>query len=916
MKKIVVLSVVCLAVSFDVLGWGSRCGENPFSTEVVQVQKISETCTRYELKVSFNNSCRYALSHYTVAIPCGKLKDVSNSENWDIEYGKDHTTGLYGFKIDNIPSFGETRLKYFKVYFTLCTQDSACNNKLSCWEPVVAYKASRCVYYDTLAISCPSLEATLEATHVSCHGAQDGSLTAVVQQGYPPFTYNWSTGAVSQSIDSLPPGTYSITVKDAKGSEVKLTGEVAEPTPIVVSSTIAQPTCEKNTPGSIDLSVSGGKGGYTFNWSNGARTEDLDSLEAGTYSVTVTDTTGCTSQKAYVLSSASMLTIVANFSSPGCNQSNGSLDITVQGGTSPYSYQWSNGSNEEDLNGISAGIYTVTVKDASGCEAQANYNIKENNTLKLSAGTTPAGCNGEATGAIDLVVMGGTPPYAYQWSNGQSFEDIHDLTAGIYSVTVTDSLGCTASLRVSVSKKTFQVSSQIVHPLCAGDSSGSVTLLPVLGNGPYTFLWSTGETTNNLSGLPAGIYSVVVTDATGCSRELFFVLIDPAPIEVNASVSNSQCNQSGFFEIDLNVAGGSPPYDIQWSTGAVSEDLDSLEAGSYSVKVTDSNGCAVTKHIEVSGEPSVISCLIYPPDSAPTCGSTDSLSAVEIDGAIYSWTVESTDNAWTINAGSAERMITYRAGGEGSAATFKVTIEKDGCVQTCSYTISSCESSSGEEDPADDECVGCFNTSISLISNSGYCKAYEAVISTDGNCARDLSHWAISIPCGDVKNYFNSEGWKMVVGKDPKTGLYGLKVDDIHGFGSRPESFTVRFSICYENGCSAEHWAPIVAYKAGLCVGYDSLNVEDTEEPETPCRTYPNPFKNNVTFEWRAKENDYICLEITDSFGHKVKTLYEGQVRKGEVYKFNCDSGNWSGKLYLYRLKGRKHASYGKLLRE
>lgn len=914
---------------------GGSCNEKSdcFSTEIVSAQKTGETCTEYKLKVIADGNCRHALSHYTVAIPCGKVKDLRNSENWKQVFGYDPTTHLTGFKIDDICNFGEDGPDYFYIRFTLCSYDSACDTKLKCWEPIVAYKASTNVYYDTLAAaSCEfNLEASLQKHDATCFGVADGSLSVEVSEGEEPFTYTWSNGATTASITGLAAGTYSVVVKDAAGAEVTLTGTITQPDAIAISGAVVNATCAGNANGSIDVTTTGGHGGYTYTWNTGATTEDLTALKSGTYIVTVKDSTGCSAQKTFTVTNTSVMTLSATAVLPTCTQSNGSINITVTGGTAPYTYLWSNGATTEDLQNLAAGVYKITVTDNSGCTAELAYNLRENNTLRLDATVTQTNCTGDPTGAVNLIVTGGVPPYTYQWSNGATTEDLSSLLAGLYKVTVTDANGCTSMLQVNVSKKTFNPGNQIVQPLCHGENNGSITLNPSGGVAPYTYQWSNGSTGNAITDLAPGAYTVTVTDAEGCSVKFTFVINNPMELVASAIVSNTQCNAEGNFSIDLTVSGGKAPYTYVWSNGATTQDIDSLQSGTYTVVITDANGCTLTKSVTVSGSSSGFACLITPADSIPSCGSTGNALSTPVTGGTYQWSVQSSDNKWAITGGSGTSSIVYTAGGENSSATFTLSITKDGCTQTCSYNLTSCTGETpgggdpGGGDPGgggddDETCEECFDSSIKFVSSDGSCKTYTVTVSTDGNCRHELSHWDIAIPCGTLKNYSNSEGWKMEIGKDPTTGLNGLKVDDIDGFGKEPDSFTVTFTICFDNACHdvLRNWDPVVAYKAGQCIAYDTLGLEyhhDDDDPKV-C-AYPNPFHGNIRFDWKCDEDDYVELDIIDKCGREVHKVYRGNVWKGESYSFECSGSDMNDDLYIYRFtSSKKRPVYGKLIKK
>ncbi len=710
------LIVFCLVFSYKVSAQyhnnNRGCGDNGFSTEVVKAELKDNGCIDYKLKVTFEKSkCAHPLSRYVVAVSCGKISKATNSKNWTMEYGQDKKSGLTGLIVKNIPDFGKTSLQSFTVSFRVCLEgNNKCSTEEGCCYPIVAYRTDNdCIFYDKLKNSCPApqpppaveLKASLTKTDITCFGAKNGSLSVKITEGKEPYTYKWSTGATTQSISNLPSGSYEVIVKDANGKELTLKGTVTEPAKIEIAGVITNESCGgKNA--SVDLTVTGGSGKYTFLWSNGAMTEDLNSLSAGEYSVTVKDEKGCEENSSFTITNHTSLTLTSSTVMAGCGKANGAIDITVSGGTEPYTYQWSNGATTQDLQNIGPGTYRVTVKDSNGCTDETALVIKENNTLKLTHAVTQTSCLDDASGAIDLIVTGGTAPYTYVWSNNATTQDIAGLISGLYSVTVTDAAGCTSTVRISVTNKSFQVSEQVVQPACGSSQGGSVMLTPVNGVAPYVYVWSNGATGNSISGLTPGIYTVIVTDATGCSRDLAYVISDPTGITSSVTITNDQCNAQGHFNIDITVSSGQAPYTYQWSNGATTEDLTNVQTGNYSVTITDANGCSTVKEIQVAGSPTW-SCLINQPASEITCSSTGNVLNTSVAGAdSYSWTIESSDGQWALTGGSTSSSITYNAGGANSSATIKLTIVKDGCTQTCEYKVNTCkDQTTPPEDPDD-----------------------------------------------------------------------------------------------------------------------------------------------------------------------------------------------------------------------
>ena len=910
------------------------CSTNCFSSEVVEITTISASCTTYELKVSFEGDCAHALSHYSVAVPCGEIKDIWNSENWKQVIGTDPTTGIAGFKIDDISDFGERGTSSFRVRFTVCSTTADCDKGLKCWQPTVAYKASTCVNYETLSIACKSLKASLQGQDVSCFGGADGSLGVVVEDGQEPFSFQWSTQSTGQTVSGLTAGEYSVIVRDASGAEVILQENIQEPEAIAVLESVSSPTCSGIANGSIALEISGGVGPYKVSWNDGQEGETLIGLSAGLYIATVTDSKGCTITKGFNVLNASTLSATALHMKPDCNMQNGSIDLSISGGSGPYSFQWSNGETSEDLTNLGSGLYSVTVTDAAGCSTQKAVLLRENNTLTITGTTNPAACSGDPTGSIDATVSGGTPPYTYQWSSGEITQDITALPAGSYTLKVQDSKGCTATANFSVPTTTFHIARTLVQPTCYGASNGSITLHePIGGTSPYTYQWSTGDTGTSLTDLAAGSYSVTVSDAAGCTKTYSFKITDPQELSSSASVSSSACNEEGSYQIDLSITGGSEPYTYQWSNGVTTQDLSNAASGSYTVVITDANGCTTSREVVVEHSDAVLTCTILEPLSSPSCNSSNNtLSASEQDADSYSWEVTSSDAGWAITSGSGP-SITYTAGSASSSAAFTLTMTKGGCTTSCTYTVAACtvigdgeteepggEEPGGEEPEGeipgdkDETCEDCFETVAELISVSGGCRTYEMKVSTNGLCRHDLSHWTVSIPCGTVTDYSNSNGWQMELGLDPTTGVYGLKVDDIPSFGKQPEVFTVRFTICESGSCDVTAWNPSVAYKAGQCVSLQSVRVENPVSVGSAVAVYPNPFAESLYIRWPLTQQ-YFLLDIIDQYGNVV-IHSRADAGSEPVNSITLDASTLPKGIYFYRLKIDGMIYSGKLTKQ
>ncbi len=270
----------------------------------------------------------------------------------------------------------------------------------------------------------------------------------------------------------------------------------------------------------------------TYTWKNASNTtigttQTVANLVAGTYNVTA-NCTNCSNSPlstSVTITQPAALTATAQASAVSC--SNGNVNLTVTGGTSPYTYTWSNGATTQNLTNVAAGTYSVTVKDANNCTQTASATITVTSTLNLTATPTNILCYGASTGGVNLTVTGGATPYTYTWSNGATTQNLTNVAAGSYTVIVKDAANCTkTSPSVSISQPAtdFVLSTTLVNVSCSGGNNGAVNLTVSGGTAPYTYTWSNGATTQNLANLVAGTYSVTVKDANNCIRTASAVL--------------------------------------------------------------------------------------------------------------------------------------------------------------------------------------------------------------------------------------------------------------------------------------------------------------------------------------------------------------------------------------------------------
>ncbi|TND07953.1 MAG: hypothetical protein FD123_2761 [Bacteroidetes bacterium] len=403
--------------------------------------------------------------------------------------------------------------------------------------------------------------------------------------------------------------------------------------------------CNGNNTGSATVSASGVVP-ITYSWApSGGTGATASGLAAGTYTCTVsagcrisTHTVNITQPAA--LTASGMATTNYNGFAISCpGNYDGQATVIPSGGTTPYNYMWSNGTIGQTINWIAGGVYTCTVTDVSGCTTSANVNMSE--PAPISTINTPAhiSCNGGNNGAINLSTSGGAGNYTYLWSNNETTEDLSGLNPGSYSVTITDMNGCTGTSSITITEpaSALSVTSSSGTILCYGDTtSASVS---VSGGTPgYNYSWlSSGGNSPILSGAVSGGYTCVITDANGCSETGIFYITEPAAISLSGTVSGaSGCTTSDGI-IDLTVSGGTAGYTFAWSNAASTEDISSLDDGTYSVSMTDANGCMDSISFTVT-EPA-LPAVTYTEPMDTVCQSTTtpfSLSGVSPAGGTWS----------------------------------------------------------------------------------------------------------------------------------------------------------------------------------------------------------------------------------------------------------------------------------------
>lgn len=445
----------------------------------------------------------------------------------------------------------------------------------------------------------PAISVSVTAsTPTLCFGGSDGTANAAALGGSSPYTYVWDnteTGDFAQFLDA---GNHVVTVTDDNGCTATDNVNITEPTQLTANITAQTPTtCFGGSDGSATVTAAGATPPYLYLWSNGETNATAVLLGANSYSVTVTDNNNCTAVTSVTIAQPAQLTAVINaFSNISCYGGNdGFATVTAAGGTPGYTYLWADGQTTTTASNLVADFYDVTVNDANGCAATGSIILTEPDTILASMQSfTMVSCNGGSDATATVVAQGGTNTFTYLWSNGQTNATATGLSAGNYTVTITDGNGCSVQLAHTVIEPDVLTASVIssVDVRCFGGSDGEATVQALGGFPPYSYSWSSGGNQATDFNLVAGNNSVSVVDINGCIANVSVVLAQPTQLQMAASQPTTICLGSNTT-ITANAMGGIQPYTFTWNNGFVgnSQTVGPNQNTNYFVTVRDANNC-------------------------------------------------------------------------------------------------------------------------------------------------------------------------------------------------------------------------------------------------------------------------------------------------------------------------------------
>jgi hypothetical protein len=450
-----------------------------------------------------------------------------------------------------------------------------------------------CSASQSYTISSPTALAVNAITNnISCAGNTNGTIALVVSGGIGARSYSWSHGSTSANLTNLGAGTYTVNVTDAAGCTATQSFNITAPAAMVVSGVTSNATCFGLSNGFINASVTGGTGNKSYLWSTGSTAANLNAIEAGNYTLTVTDANNCVKIQNFTITQPEAIAANLLKFDPSCGATTGSAQVNPSGGTAPYAVVWSNGSSAYAVNGIIAGNYSVTVSDANSCQISESFAIAASTGLAVALSTQNISCAGAANGASAANVVGGVAPYTYAWSNGVNAAQISNLQPGTYTVNVADANGCSGSAQAIITEPApLSVSVASGDVTCFGLNNGYAVATTSGGTGTITVVWNNGTEGAFAENLASDVYTAVATDGAGCTASASVGISEPSALSVAVDiVANESC--AGHDGIaNIIVDGGTPDYTALWSHGMSGLSASDLSAGSYLVTVADNNGC-------------------------------------------------------------------------------------------------------------------------------------------------------------------------------------------------------------------------------------------------------------------------------------------------------------------------------------
>ena len=566
---------------------------------------------------------------------------------------------------------------------------------------------------------------------VSCHGVCDGQVRVVVTGGVGPFTYQWVGGPATATWNNVCPGNQIVIVTDqGQGVSCATTVQVTDPSLLsVIFSNVVPPSCAGVCSGSAMAFAVGGVPGYTYSWNNGAGTgASFNALCPGNNTLHVTDANGCAFDTTFSYPIQPIAVDLVTNDVQCANDCDGTASVTASGGTGAFIYDWGPGNpagdGTPDVTGLCAGNYTLTIRDANGCDTTLQFTITEPPPIVPHATHVDASCGGTCNGSATVAPTGGSGSYTYTWAPepgaGQGTAQATGLCAGTYTVTIEDATtGCDTVVTFTIdAPPPLLPNPSSTNVGCSGACDGTATVAPSGGTTPYSFTWSpvppSGQGEASASQLCAGIWTVTIRDWANCDTTVTFVITGPDPLVVSTAQTDLTCSGSCDGTASVTVTGGTGPYTFQWGPdnppGQGTPDVTGLCVGLYDVLITDQNGCDTLVQLLIS-EPDPI--VLDGSQTNETCGAAcDGTASVTVNGGMPGYTF-----AWTPEPGQGQGTAT--AGGLCPGTWTVEVTDANNCTESLAFEILPADPIQVALDLTDASCNGSCNGAAEATVSGG-----------------------------------------------------------------------------------------------------------------------------------------------------------------------------------------------------
>lgn len=570
-----------------------------------------------------------------------------------------------------------------------------------------------CKAFATGSITQPTpLTAIMNSNNVRCFGTASGTVIAAGTGGTGPYTYLWPTLASTLSaVNNVAVGNYSVNITDANNCTITSSITVTQPTEVTLSASVTPATCNQSN-GSATVTANGGTPAYSYTWSTGATSPNVSGLGAGTYTINVRDDNNCLQTVAATIpnSSGPSISVLSTTNVSCFSGNNGAAQVQASGGTAGPGfpiYNWSNGQNTATATNLLMGVYTVSVTDASGCVASTSVNITQPTALTVTITATQPKCFGQTNGFGVAAALGGTPSYSYAWtSTGGTNATSNQLGAGVYGITVTDVNGCVALSSMTLTNPPpMSVSITQTNSACFAACNGLAVGTASNAIGAVSYFWTGGPsaiTSQTATGLCAGTYTLLATDQNNCTANNIINITEPTQLVATISSSGSvTCNGGNNGFAVVSPSGGTPIYSYNWSGSASangnSSNANNLQAGTYTVIVSDANACSVNAIVTIS-QPTPLSTTLTS-TNAKCNGSCDGTANIAFSGGAGATTflwqsgLQSGNFVNNLCAGNQTVIVTYN----GSCSTVLNFLITEPSVLTAAVTATStnCQQNNG-----------------------------------------------------------------------------------------------------------------------------------------------------------------------------------------------------------------------------